>query len=131
MTRLMDHTELPAPSAATTQADQNMQQELRYLHTVTRALLVAMLWLSASFGLYLYHQVRQMQRQVAESKRLLADYQTNALPRINWFMSSLQTFSKTNPDFNPVLAKYNLLPPVSSSVSPVTPMPSLNPALKK
>ena len=90
------------------------------MHTIVRlmhvalmmpALLAAVLCLGGAWFLYLYRQVANLNRQVTESARIVSEFQTNSLPKINWFFENLQAFAKTNPDFNPILAKYNLLPP--------------------
>ena len=106
----MDQPEIPLGSAAPFKGENHLEEQVRSLRTLTNGLLVAILCLGLGLALYLYRQVTQLNGQVTEAKRVIAEYQTNALPRIKWFVGSLQNFAKTNPDFNPVLAKYGLLP---------------------
>lgn len=104
----------PLPNATET----DLPDQLRSLRMLLAALLAAMLCFGGALMLYLYRQVSMLNRQVTENTRLVNEFQTNTLPKINWFFNSLQTFARTNPDFNSVLAKYNLLPGPASAPAP-------------
>jgi hypothetical protein len=93
------------------------------LRSTTTFLLAAMVCMAAALTMFFYHQARILNRQVAEGERLVDDYNSNAAPKIQWFVEHLQAFAKTNPDLNPILAKYNLLPPAG----PVAPAPAGRP----
>jgi len=73
------------------------------------AVLLALLLMGAGVGAFLWRQVTLINLQVAQAKQMVADYQTNTLPKIRVFVANLQAFTKSNPDFSPILAKYNLL----------------------
>ena len=88
-------------------AEQDLREQLQSMRSVLMLLLVAMTCMSAWLSLFLYRQVVNTNRQVVEAKRVIDEFQTNALPQINWFVSNLQAFARTNADFNPILAKYN------------------------
>jgi len=122
----------PSPVSASGAGD--LQEQLASLRKVYVALLISTLVLGSALGLFLLRQVFAMNRQIVEAKRFMADFQTNALPRINWFVGNLQTFAKTNADLNPILAKYNLLPTTSAApaavAAPKAPAPKA-PAPKK
>jgi len=92
-------------------AESDLQEQLRSLRTLLTAVLAAMLCLGGALFVFLFRQVSNLNRQLAESTKMVNEFQTNTLPKINWFVQSLQSFAKTNPDFNPILAKHNLLPP--------------------
>ena len=51
-----------------------------------------------------------MKSQVIQSERMVANYNTNVLPRISVFVKNLQAFSKSNPDILPILTKYGQQP---------------------
>ena len=107
----------------------SLEEQIRSLRSTVAFLLIACCCLGAGFGLFLWRQVAQMKFQVVESQRAVIDYNSNALPRIRWFVNNLQTFAKTNPDFNPILAKYGLLP---TNLPPATPAPGTTvPGAKK
>lgn len=73
------------------------------------AVLLALLLMGAGVGGFLWRQVTLINLQVTQARQVVADYQTNVLPKINVFVTNLQAFAKNNPDFAPILAKYNLL----------------------
>jgi hypothetical protein len=107
-------------STVSSRPDIDLHDELKAAKGVILLLLISMTCIAAAVSLYFYRQVVLMNRQVTEAKRIVSDYQSNSVPRIAWFIDSLQAFGKTNPDFSPTLAKYNLLgpPPVTAPVAP-------------
>lgn len=106
----MDQPEFPISTNSRAEEDANLEEEVQSLRILTTVLLFAILCMGAGISLYLYRQMAQLNIQVAESRRAVADYQTNALPRFRWFVGSLQNFAKTNQDFAPILSKYGLTP---------------------
>ena len=105
-------------------AEKDLRDELQAARGVITLLLLAMTCIAAALALYLYRQVVNLNRQVVEGKRLTMTFQTNSLPQINWFVNNLQAFSKTNQDFNSILAKYNLLPSAAPATAPANGAPS-------
>jgi hypothetical protein len=104
----MDHPDIPLHSEAPVSTDITLQQQVRALRGTVMMLLIASCCLGAGVSIYLYRQVTSLNLQVIEAKRVLIDYQSNALPRIQWFVNNLKEFGKTNSDFNPILSKYGL-----------------------
>lgn len=82
------------------------------------AVLFSLLLLCAGLGLTYLRQAAQMKMQVVQSERVVQAYNTNVLPRINSFVKNLQLFSKSNPDFGPILTKYGLQPGASPAAAP-------------
>lgn len=78
--------------------------------TLQIALLASLLMMGAGIGLLLWNDVRQKNLEVALGQKIVGEFQANNEPKIRELIVNLQNFSKTNPDFAPVLAKYNLLP---------------------
>jgi len=103
----MDESHDPLISPDPVAPDEELREQLQSMRSVLLLLLVAMTCMAAWVSLFLYRQVVNTNRQVVEAKRVIDEFQTNALPKINWFVGNLQAFAKTNADFNPILAKYN------------------------
>ena len=125
----MEQPDIPLRSPSTAGGDPRLEEQFRSLRGTVTMLLIAVCCVGAGMGLYLYRQVVQLNGQVIEAQRVVQDYQTNALPRIKWFVGSLQNYAKTNPDFDPVLAKYGLLP--SNALPASTSLPAHPAAQKK
>lgn len=111
----MENTSTPTPSpspvsAPTTPTADDLYVQVAALNKLCTWLLFSTLLIGGAFGYFLLRQVRGVNRQVNEAKKFMADYQTNRLPKMQWFIGSLQQFASTNTDFNPSLAKFGLLP---------------------
>lgn len=78
--------------------------------TLQIALLLSLLMMGTGSGLFLWNDVRQKNMEVALGRKIMGEFQTNNEPKIHEFITNLQNFAKANPDFAPILAKYNLLP---------------------
>jgi len=87
-----------------------LRQELNSLQTLTRALLVAIFWLGAGTGWFVYRQVNASQQQVAQQKQMVARFEKDYRPGLDRVVATLQAFAKTNKDFMPYLAKYDFAP---------------------
>ena len=74
------------------------------------AVLVSLLLLCVGLGLNYFRQASQLKGQLVQSERMVSNYNTNVLPRINAFVKNLQAFSKSNPDILPILTKYGQQP---------------------
>jgi len=123
----MDEPNNPITPLTTRAGETDLRDEVQAARGVLTLLLVATTCMAAALALYLYRQVVNLNRQVVDGRRVTMTFQTNSLPQINWFVANLQAFSKTNPDFIPILGKYNLLPPVSPVPGPAngsTPPPA-------
>ena len=92
----------------------NTPDEVRGLRGLLNAALAGVLLLSLAVNLFLFKQMRLMRSKVSESQplvqRMSADF-VKKEPSMRNFVSSLQSFAMTHPDFLPVLSKYtNALP---------------------
>ncbi len=94
---------LQSPAAA----DEDLREQVQAMRSVLLLLLVAMTCVTAWLSFFLYRQMVSTNRQAVDAKRPIDEFQTNALPKINWFVNNLQAFARTNADFNPILAKYS------------------------
>jgi len=82
-------------------------QSLRSLLTVLIAVLVV---ITASVAVYLRGQSMAASAQAARAKLEIDRYEKQLMPGINGLIGALQDYSKTHPDINPLLAKYNMTP---------------------
>ncbi|MCX7721496.1 MAG: hypothetical protein N2379_00335 [Verrucomicrobiae bacterium] len=111
--------QLPGPS------ENGLKSEVQSLQRLIIGLLIANLFLGGALGLFLLRQLFATNRRAVELSRFVENYRTNAQPQIQILVSNLQAFAKTNPDFNPILAKYGLLQtgaqPQSGTALPAAP----------
>ena len=104
---LLENGTVP-PSGPTVE---ELAETLRVLKKITEFSLIALLFFAVGVNAYMYRQTLMISRQLAEVKRVVADYQQFKESTIRGFISSLQGFAKSHPDFLPLLAKYNIEPP--------------------
>ncbi len=98
----------------------DVQQEgLRKLFLAT---LVAVLILAGSMNIFLIRQMVFMRKDLEavrpQVKLIMETYQKVEEPQIKGFINALVTFSRTHPDFSPVLAKYKIVPEVQQTTAP-------------
>ena len=96
------------------QSSESLKQSVKLQQALFQVVIAALIVLSASFSLVLYRQVRNLQRQVMEANRYLVDYEARSLPAMTNLVVKLEEYSKTHPDFTPILRKY-----VSTNAMPV------------
>lgn len=108
-----------------TSSNNDMQTGFASLQRLLIGVLVANLFIGGALGLYLLRQLFATNRRAVELSRYVENYRTNAQPQVQMLVNSLQAFAKTNADYNPILAKYNLLQtsPQTQAV-PVVPAPA-------
>ena len=126
----MDETSpSPAPSTPTPIIVQpTVQEQLDGIRNLVTILLATVICIAGSVSVYLYRQATMLSRQVSEGRRIAFEFETNSLPRINMFIGSLETFSKSNPDFAAVLARYPLQQAAPSSIAPAAAQKPVAPA---
>jgi hypothetical protein len=127
----------PVRPALSQPSVQHLQQQVESLRGLLIGALMALFLLSVAVNLFLFRQDSLVRKELAAartaSRNMLSDYETNKRPLIQAFVSKLQDYAKTHPDFNPVLQKYNLSPSNSPaqtgqpSASPPAPAPSKSP----
>ena len=96
----------------------SVQEQLDSLRKMLTITLVILIVFSGAVNLYLLAQVRTVNKELNREQAIVDGYTRNELPNINNFISQLKEFSKTHPDINPVLAKYNLVPTTNSMFAP-------------
>jgi hypothetical protein len=106
----------PSPNAEPIPTDwQEAYDSLRYLVVF---LLVMLIVVSGTFSMFLWRQYRWSQTDLVGVRQqvsaLAMEYKRNTEPVINDFVGKLVEYSKTHPDFNPILAKYGIKPGVAT-----------------
>jgi hypothetical protein len=71
-------------------------------------ILVALLLMTVGLGIFFLRQATGLQKQVAQSQKFIAEYNQNIAGPGTRLIVNLQAFAKSNPDFAPILAKYQL-----------------------
>ena len=113
-----DTSSAPSPNSPVPASPQaTVQEQLDGIRKLVTILLATMICVAGSVSVYLYRQATMLSRQVSEGKRIVFEFETNNLPRINMFVGSLQGFAKSNPDFAAVLARY----PIQSAATAPSP----------
>ena len=101
---------------------QAVRDEVRTLRTLFSIAAMALLLLSFGINAYLYYQDRILRKELDAAKKTAQEFETVKRPMISTFVSRLQDFARTHPDFNPILDKYGIRP------IPSTPAPAPAPA---
>lgn len=84
------------------------------LRTLLTATLVALLVFSIGVNLFLAKEQRRIRQKLSESRPMVAAMATqfrNKEPNMKAFISALQTYSYSNPDFQPLLERYKVAMP--------------------
>jgi hypothetical protein len=98
----------PSPAPDQTPTLQALVQAHRSLRTQFLAVLITLAALNFSLNVYLWKQASLARRQAMELDQTNTEYKLNTVPKMNEFVSRLQGFGKTHPDFAQILAKYPL-----------------------
>jgi hypothetical protein len=127
----MDQPQSSAPilPPGESQPDPEPSDELAALRSLLNVLLVAVICLALGGAITISRQLSAMNGQLAETRRLVDDYQTNTYPKISNFAYTLNLYAKTNRDFLPILEKYRLTIN-EPAATPSAPAPAA-PATKK
>lgn len=110
-------------------ADENFRQQFEGLRKLFLVALVALIILGISLNVFLLRQTafvrKDLQTVRPQVNQLLANFEKHEEPQIKSFVNALIGFSKTHPDFKPILIKYNVateIPATAATVKvPATP----------
>src|SRR5262249_1363210 len=101
----------------------DLQGQVRSLRLLLIATLAILFIFSACVNFYLAHQSRLAKAQADEAEKIVAQFNSFGAPWASDFWNRLQAYSKTHPDFNPIVEKYRpyiTAPPQASTTSPVS-----------
>lgn len=120
------HSSAPTPQPGNTESSRprptefqrvtvnELEQQCHDLRTLLNATFVVLLVLSVAVNLFLAKQMRMIRAKVVEARpviqRMQAEFQRKE-PNMQKFVSALQSFSVTNPEFQPILARYRQVIP--------------------
>jgi len=115
--RSVDQTEL-----------QELRTECQTLRQIVSALLVLVLLVTGALDIYLLRQWRmaraELQRRGPQITQFVAEYNRVSAPAIADFVKRLVDFSKTHPDFSPILARYNIKGDLATGAQPASVTPA-------
>ena len=112
----MTEPELPSQTTAL----ESLQQAYQSLRTLIDTVLMILLVLTWSVNIFLLKQLSLVRNEVAERQRFVTEYEKNTVPLMSEFLTRLQGFTKTNPDFTNILHKY-WMPTNALMAVPVSP----------
>ena len=99
----------------------DLQAQVRSLRLLLIATLAIIFVFSAGVNIYLAHQSRVAKAQADESEKIIAQFNSFGAPWANDFWNKLLAYSRTHPDFNPIVEKYRpyiTAPPQASATNP-------------
>lgn len=114
-----------SPTGAPEQS--NLQQQVAALQRQNSTLLTALCVLSVTVCFYLWRQARYVSTDLQTTKTSVApllETFNRDKPRMDKFVADLTAFGRTNPDFMPILNKYQI--PIASN-APTTATPASTP----
>jgi hypothetical protein len=112
----MTEPELPSQTAEL----ESLQQAYQSLRTLIDTVLMILLVLTWSVNIFLLKQLSLVRNEVEERQRFIAEYEKNTVPLMSEFLTRLQGFTKTNPEFTNILYKY-WMPTNAPAAAPVFP----------
>lgn len=128
----MDLLNPPTPTGRSSQG--SLERDLRTLRLTVQIMLVSLVILSGSLGLYLFRQVSLLRRQVDASSRMAHQMAThfnfNLKTQAMAFEKQLLDFGQTNPAFQQQIARYfvSTTAPSDQGSSPANAAPGAGPA---
>ena len=85
-----------------------LQQAYLNLRAMFHALLIIVLVLSGSLDVFLLRQVSLVRKEVEDRQSFVEKYEKTEAPVMGNFVARLREFTRSNPDFAPILAKYSI-----------------------
>jgi hypothetical protein len=122
--------DLPEKSPALDLETSNLQQQYDSLRQLVISLLILLLVVSGTFNIYLLRQLRSTSKDLTSyqpfAANVITSYQKGDGPAVEAFVRNVAEFSRTHPDFAPILAKYGIK--ATSFTPPVVPPANTSPA---
>jgi hypothetical protein len=110
----IENSPAPEPNANAESNPTDWQEAYDSLRQLVVSLLVMLIVVSGTLTMFLLRQYRWAQTDLTGVRQQVSgmaiEYKRTTEPVINDFVGKLVEYSKTHPDFNPVLAKYGIKP---------------------
>ncbi len=101
----IDQPELPAAPADEPAVPEQIERDLASLQSVVTMIVAGLLILTVAVNVFIWRQVRVVRNQLADERRQIDEY-NRADPAVRDLLRRLQAFAASNPDFQPVIARY-------------------------
>ena len=122
---LSDQPELTPiqPAAPASRSPMDLAEECRSLRMLCIANQVALIIVTLALCPFLMLATKMVHDETEEKRPVVNELLANTQPKIQEFIKALQAFAKTDPNFQPILAKYLTPGAVPPPVAPVIPAP--------
>ncbi len=111
-----------APASAETPTLRELAEECRTLRMLCIGTQVALIIVTLALCPFLMLATRMVKHETEEKRPVVQDLVVNTQPKIQEFIKALQVFAKTDPAFQPILARY-LTPGAVPGMAPATNAP--------
>ena len=102
----------------------DLQAQLDSLRHMVISVLVLLIVVSGTFNLYLLRQVKYARLDLKgvrpQAAAMLEEYNRVNAPLMQDFLKKITEYSKTHPDFTPILTKYGIRPAAITGAPPAT-----------
>lgn len=119
----------------TQQPADDLHEQVESLRQTVFGLLVLMLVISGTLLIFLWRQYKLVDNDLKvlrpQLTQLVTEYEKSKAPAIKQFVDNLVNFSKTHPDFTPVLNKYGIRPTNAPAAAATSLAPTAAPAPTK
>ncbi len=116
------------PTTAPDTEAADLGRQCARLRSAVRSLLLAMVILSGIFAVFLYQQQRYATLDRDAFKQAVIPSAEGYHAAADKFISQLRDFSRSHPDFLPILVKYQFAPTNAASPAPTAPTSARKPA---
>ncbi|MEP6662096.1 MAG: hypothetical protein ABJC04_00405 [Verrucomicrobiota bacterium] len=108
----MEQNFSPAPSSSPVETIDEWKENYLEMRRVFIVILTSLLILSGGSVYFFYYQMNLIKKELALSgpliDQMVQNYERIEDPQIKNFLNSLVSYSRTHPDFIPILSKYNI-----------------------
>jgi hypothetical protein len=121
----MDTPEFPQTPPTPQPELTDVQEQFASLYHLAVSMLLLLLVVSGTLGIYLWHQYKYTKREVDAVKNYVAQYQKSRSPQSDMLIKKLADYGKTNADFKPILDKYGIKQMAPTGTTPLAPTNAL------
>lgn len=111
-----------APADLNRAGHNELQEQYSILRKLFEVALFALLIMGLSFNYFILRQMVFTRKDLdvvrPQVTQLVEGYSKSEEPQIRSFVNNLVAFGKTHPDFNPILAKYKIVPDNRAAAAP-------------